>query len=280
LQTGRSIGERKRVGIATTAAIDAMPGERQGAASCVANGDAVIARLFGAAALSMSATAALAGPPYATDDPEPTDTGHWEIYAFGAGTKAHGSFDGAAGVDLNYGPVPDVQLTATLPIDFTSGGGNRTGFGDVELGIKYRFFHDEAAGISVAIFPRAILPTATRGFGTGRVQLLLPVWAQKDFGPWSLFGGGGYTINPGAGNRDFWQTGLALTRNITPRLSLGAEITHQSPDAAGARSTTALGLGGIYHVAGPFSLLFSGGPVFEHRGGTDVNAYAALGLSF
>src|ERR1700709_1733403 len=124
-------------------------------------------------------------------------------------------------------------------------------------------------------------PSASRWrLGTGHVQWLLPVWAQKDFGAWSLFGGGGYTINPGAGNRDFWQSGLALTRNITARLSLGAEITHQSPDAIGARSTTALGVGGIYHIAGPFSLLFSGGPAFEHRGGTGVNFYAALGLNF
>jgi hypothetical protein len=231
--------------------------------------------------MAMSATAAFAGPPYATDDPEPTELGDWEIYAFAAGTSADRSLDGATGVDLNYGPLPDVQLTATLPIAFTrEGGRSHAGPGDVELGIKYRFFHDEAAGFSIAIFPRAILPTASRRFGTGRVRLLLPVWAQKDFGPWSLFGGGGYTINPGAGNRDFWQSGLTLTRNLTPRLSLGAEVTHQGPDAAGVRSATALGVGGIYHVAGPFSLLFSGGPVFEHRGGTGVNFYTALGLSF
>jgi hypothetical protein len=240
----------------------------------------MIARLLAGTVMAAAATAALGGPPYATDDPEPTDRGHWEIYGFAAGGRAHGIIDGAAGLDLNYGPAPDVQLTATLPLDFTDEGAGNIGAGDIELGIKYRFLHDEPAGFSVAIFPRVILPTASRGFGTGRVQLLLPVWAQKDFGPWSLFGGGGYTINPGPGNRDFWQGGLALTRNITPRLSAGAEITHQSPDAAGARSATALGLGGIYHVAGPFSLLFSGGPVFEHRGGTGANAYAALGLSF
>ena len=41
-----------------------------------------------------------------------------------------------------------------------------------------------------------------------------------------------------------------------------------------------LGAGGTYHVAGPFSLLFSGGPVFEHRGETGAQAYVALGLSF
>src|SRR5207237_7822178 len=136
-----------------------------------------------------------------------TDLGHWEIYAFAGGTRADGALEGAAGLDLNYGLLPDVQLTATLPIDFVRDGGTRAGAGDVEIGVKYRFFENEAAGIAIAIFPRVILPTAGRHFGTGRVQLLLPVWAQKDFGPWSLFGGGGYTINPGAGHRNFGQRG-------------------------------------------------------------------------
>src|SRR4051812_40653976 len=127
----------------------------------------VIRRLIGTAATALSATAALAGPPYATDDPEPTDLGHWEIYAFAAGTRAHGGLDGAAGLDLNFGPAPNVQLTATLPIDFSDDGGSHAGLGDVELGVKYRFVNDEAAGLSVAIFPRVILPTARSRFGTG-----------------------------------------------------------------------------------------------------------------
>ena len=42
---------------------------------------------------------AYAGPPYLTDDPAPTQTGHWEIYAFGAGTQSDGGFDGVAGFD-------------------------------------------------------------------------------------------------------------------------------------------------------------------------------------
>lgn len=41
-------------------------------------------RLAAALAL-MSAAPVWAGPPYITDDPVPTDTGHWEIYGFAAG---------------------------------------------------------------------------------------------------------------------------------------------------------------------------------------------------
>lgn len=241
-----------------------------------------IRRWAATAALILGAARAWAGPPYATDDPEPTDLGHWEIYAFASGVRDHGALEGAAGLDLNYGLVNDVQLTATLPLAFADDREpTQAGAGDVELGIKYRFFEREAAGVSLAIFPRVILPTASRRFGTGRVRLLLPVWAQKDFGPWSLFGGGGYTLNPGAGNRDFWQAGAALTREVSPRLSLGGEVSHEGPDAAGAHAVTSFGLGGIYRLGGPFSLLFSGGPgVVHHGGGTQFNAYLALGLNF
>ena len=240
-----------------------------------------VAAYLAAGALIAAAGPAQAGPPYFTDDPEPTDKGHWEIYAFGAGTKTPGAFDGTGGLDLNYGPVENVQLTATLPVEYTSAGPRNTGFGDLELGVKYRLFQREEAGLAFAIFPRLILPTARKGFGSGKTRLLLPLWGQKDMGKWSLFGGGGYTINPGAGNRNYWQSGVALTRQVSNRLSLGGEVAFQGPDAAGGRNYAALNFGGIYHLGGPFSILVSGGPGIVHvREGGTYNVYAALGIDF
>ena len=61
---------------------------------------------------------ALAGPPYETDDPAPTDTGHWEVYVFSSIEGRGNDVTGAAGVDLNYGPFQGVQLTATLPVEY------------------------------------------------------------------------------------------------------------------------------------------------------------------
>ena len=235
----------------------------------------------GAVMLALLGSAASAGPPYETDDPAPTDPGHWEIYVFSAVSGARGNLDGSTGFDLNFGAAPGVQLTATLPLDFADDGAKHAGAGDVELGIKYRFLHREEAEFAMAIFPRLILPTAGSRFGSGKFKLLLPAWAQKDFGPWSLFGGGGYTINPGAGNRDYWQGNVALTRTLSPRLSIGAELGHRGPDADRAGSTTDLGLGGIYKLNGPFSILVSAGPGFEHHvDGAQVHAYAALGVAF
>ena len=44
-------------------------------------------------ALSLAGTAR-AGPPFVTDDPEPVDLGHWEVYGFSAGTHAQGNMSG------------------------------------------------------------------------------------------------------------------------------------------------------------------------------------------
>jgi hypothetical protein len=237
-------------------------------------------RLLFAAALLAFPAPAWAGPPYDTDDPEPTDYRHWELYLFGAGARSGGAFDGSAGIDLNYGVVKDVQLTATLPADFTRGPGTRTAVGDVELGVKYRFYHDEAAGFSIAVFPRLILPSSGKSHGSGKTGMLLPVWGQKDIGKWSIFTGGGYAINPGAGNRDYWQVAAAATREVSDKLSIGVEATHRGPDAVGGKSTTTLGIGAIYRLKGPLSLLASAGPSFGGRDGDKYHAYVALGLSF
>ena len=236
---------------------------------------------LGAVALAGVAVPAFAGPPYLTDDPVPTDTGHWEIYAFTAGETHRSTFDEDVGFDLNYGPVKNVQLTATLPLNFSHAPleGWRGGTGDVELGIKYRFVHDEHSGFSAAFFPRAILPTAAHAPGE-KTRFLLPLWIEKDFGGGtSIFGGGGYQVNPGGGNRNFWQVGVAVTREVSRKISVGGEVTRQGSDTIAGAPQTRAGLGAILQLNEHYALLFSGGPTWtEHH--TGYHFYGALGFNF
>ena len=228
------------------------------------------------------ASAVQAGPPFLTDDPEPTETGHWEIYAPLFEAEGSGNdFGGSFGAEINYGPVKDVQLTVGLPVAYThDAAGWTAGAGDVAASVKYRFFHDEAAGVQIAVFPGITLPTASKGLGAGRVTALLPIWAQKDVGKWSVFGGGGYAINPGLGNRNYWTGGIAVSRQFGDKLLLGVELDRQGPDVVGGHSSTSLGLGAIYDLPGPLRLLASGGPTLEDRGGRSFHMFAALGIDF
>lgn len=230
---------------------------------------------------ALCASAAAAGPPYQTDDPEPTELGHWEIYGFATGDGHGSNIEGASGLDLNYGGFKDMQLTATLPValshDATSGW--RTGAGDLELGVKYRFVEGGDGGVQAAVFPRVILPTGTNGLGGSRARVLLPLWLQKDWGATSLFGGGGYEINPGRGNRNLWQAGLAITHGFSDKLSLGTELTWQSADTRGGKASTGVNLGLIRKLGGPFSILLAGGPAFS-GGQTGYHAYTALALNY
>lgn len=213
-------------------------------------------------ALALSVAPAVAGPPYTTDDPEPTEPGHWENYAFIAGVQSPGETAGQAGFDINYGAAKNLQLTLIAPLDFDHQAHDEVGAGDVQVAAKYMFLHRSDHGLlpDVSFFPALIIPSQARGFGAARLGAFLPFWAQKDFGAWSTFGGGGYDINPGPGNRNFTLAGWAVTRQVTKRLNLGMEIYHQTPSAVGGKALTAVAAGVIYQATKHFALLVSAGP--------------------
>jgi len=225
-------------------------------------------------------TVAYAGPPFLTDDPEPTETGHWEVYA--PLVEAAGSgrdYEGAVAAEINYGLVKDVQLTVGLPVAFERAAGQtHVGTADLEASLKYRVYNDAASGIQIAVFPGITLPTGSSRMSAGHVTALLPVWAQKNAGAWSVFGGGGYAINPGGGNRDFWTGGVALAREVSERLTVGLEANVEGPSEIGSSVTTILGLGSTYDLPGPLRLLASAGPSFGN--GNGFHAFMALGIDY
>ncbi|MBV8536774.1 MAG: hypothetical protein JO128_14335, partial [Alphaproteobacteria bacterium] len=150
-------------------------------------------RLFAAALALVLVHPALAGPPYVSDDPEPTDYKHFEIYTFTAGTATRDGTDGEAGIDLNYGAAPDLQLTVTAPVGYNTSNGGRTNIGpsNVELAAKYRFLHQDDLGLDVSVFPRVFLPSGSHTVGDNHTSFLLPLWAEKDWkSGWTTFGGG------------------------------------------------------------------------------------------
>ncbi|MBN3788056.1 hypothetical protein [Burkholderia sp. Ac-20353] len=239
---------------------------------------------FVKAALAVGAAlachAALAGPPFVTDDPEPVERGHFEIDAAASGTVRAGSHGGMLpGVEINYGLADNVQINATLGMAFMHETANRThyGFGDTELGAKYRFIAEDDAGWrpQVAFAPSVTLPSGNErlGLGDGHAHVLLPLWAQKTIGDWTTFGGGGYVVNRHAGQQGYWTGGWAVLRKFGERLQLGGEVFYIGAASRDDPSAAGFNLGGIYGLTERDRLLFSFGRGITHVSDTNRFSY-------
>jgi hypothetical protein len=248
------------------------------------DGSHLMRSLVGAGvALALLTHPAVAGPPYVSDDPEPTDTGHFEIYTFSNGTAARSGTAGESGIDFNYGAAPDLQLTATLPggFDRPAGGGTSIAASNVELAAKYRFLHQDGFGLDVSVFPRIFLPSGSNLVGDNHASLLLPIWVQKDWGGgWSAFGGGGCTVSQFRAV-DFCQAGAVLTYQLLPKLQIGAELFHQTADSSGTPATTSLGVGWRYDLNDNAHLLGYVRRAIENTSETDqLSWYASVLFTF
>ncbi len=170
-----------------------------------------------------------AGPPFVTDDPEPVDYKHGEFYVATQYAKDKDATSGTAPhFELNYGVVPNVMLHLITPFVYDKPEGEPTqrGYGDTEVGIKYRFINDEDAHFMVGTFPIVTLPTgdSDKGLGAGHTRIFIPLWLQKAWGPWQTYGGGGYWRNPGEGNKDYWFFGWQVQRAMSELLTISAEL--------------------------------------------------------
>ncbi len=225
----------------------------------------------------------LAGPPYVTDDPEPVEYKHWEVYASSQLYHDNYGWTGTAPQsEINYGVVPNVQLHVMFSADFTANqsSASAVGFGDIELGVKYRFIQQTPLLPDVAFYPQVEIPTASRsrGLGDGYTQYFLPLWTEKDFGKWTTNIGAGYYINPGQNNRNWWFTGAMLQRKITDQVAVGAEVFHQTAQVKGGGSSTYLNPGVIWDLNDLEHVLLSVGHTVQ--GSSGWQAYVGIQFTF
>jgi hypothetical protein len=231
---------------------------------------------------ALVSAAANAGPPFRTDDPEPVELGHYEFYTFTTGTHVSGDTSGVApGFEFNYGLVPNGQLHIAAPLAFDSPAGGPTlfGYGDTEIGFKYRFIEEDKQGAQpqVGVFPLVELPSGNqdKGLGAGHVRVFLPVWVQKSFGDWTTYGGGGYWFNHDdpLGDKDYWFLGWLLQRKVTDKLTIGGEIYHQSADTIFDKDSSGFNLGAIYDLDEHNHLLVSAGRGFQNAPSTNLYSW-------
>jgi hypothetical protein len=201
-----------------------------------------------------------AGPPYVTDDPEPTDTGHWENYLYSQGASTAGQpLRAQAGIELNYGAAENTQVSLSVPLDPNPGpGGMGVVWAPLGGGVKYRFIQEDAQGWrpQVGVFPQVFIPVGALNHGAP-VTELLPIWLQKSVGRWTTFGGAGLTFNRGGDNRNYVIYGWALQRQLTDRLSAGVEVFGQTSDNTRDQRATAAGVAAQYDFNNRWHLIGS-----------------------
>jgi hypothetical protein len=217
-----------------------------------------------AEAIVFGRATAYAGPPYLTDDPEPVEFGHWEIYLGTQHFITRGFATGAAPLtELNYGALPGLQLHVQGQLAYAkpSGGPASYGVGDTEIGTKIRFVKEGERLPMMGLYPLLELPTgdASHQLGTGRVHAFIPLWIQKSFGPWMTYGGGGLWLNPGAGNRNYWYAGWQAQRRLSGFATVGAEVFCLTPSQTGASANLGFNAGLVLDLGDHHHLLFSAG---------------------
>ena len=243
--------------------------------------------IFIVAALSLALASlpkpALAGPPFKTDDPETVEYRHWELYLATQYSKDRDQVSATLPhVEVNYGLVPNLQVHLIAPLQYVKpeGEASQYGYGDTEFGMKCRFIQESKYVPQVATFPLIEIPTGdvSRGLGNGKTQVFLPLWLQKSWGSWTTYGGGGYWFTSGLDNRDYWQFGWILQREINKKLALGAELYYKTSSKADIDESKGYTVGAIINFTDNHHLLLSVGQ--DIYGPNYYNFYIAYQFTF
>jgi len=218
------------------------------------------------------------GPPFGTDDPQPVDFRHWEYYLssmnqfqhnFSTGTLPH--------FEVNYGLIRNCQIHFELPMNYNSFPSKefQYGYGNTEVGIKIRLFKNSDESFQVGIFPIAEIPTVKNPYFTNnKTQLYLPLWVQKSWGKFTTYGGGGYWINPGGTNVNWFFSGWEAQYDISRHFTLGGELYYKTAPEKDAKQALGFNLGGFINFTEKVHFIFSAGHSLS--GEPTTTTYAGL----
>jgi hypothetical protein len=189
--------------------------------------------------LSAFASAAIAGPPFETDDPEPVDCHHLEVDV-AQGRQSEPALTGPIW-EVDYGPTKNVEVSV---------GGQPH---ETEIGSVIRFISETKDRPQIGFLPSATLES------NGKVSTFLPLWAQKTLGAWTVFGGGGVS-------RGSEFTGLAAMRTFRSGSGVGVEFYHESQHNPIVPAAARIGIGYIDQLGPSNAITFWLGRALQPHG--------------
>jgi hypothetical protein len=219
--------------------------------------------------------------PFYTDDADTTDKGkfHFEFYDehdILQKSAYPGKRQNTANFTLNYGVTKQIEFDVNAPLltifnAKTSPLGSPTGIGDIQFGVKYRFYdeRDDSSLPAMALVFYVEAPTgnSSQQLGSGVTDYWLYGVAQK-----SLTKKTKGRLNAGilfAGNSSTGLIGIrttkgqvftgngSITRDFTPKLRLGAELFGAvTSNFQLSKGQLEVQVGGNYALSKQFSLAF------------------------
>src|SRR5215470_189482 len=186
---------------------------------------------------------------------------------------------------LRIGLARDFELNLESdPLVRVRGPQDDTGFGDVTLGVRYRFLEeaeDETWPPNLALKPFIKLPVASEPIGTGRPDFGALLLASIAL-PWDMeleVNAGGAAIGQvdSGGYRAQAIASASLSRDIVERLNAFVELFYSSRQHRDQGQQLALNVGLVYRITPTFAVdagvqtsLFGEGPDYMIRTGLSV----------
>lgn len=247
----------------------------------------LVRRVAASAGFLLAAASAQAqgGPPMVTDDPGTPGNGHWEINlgAIQSRTSA-GRALAAPDADINYGWGDHIQLKADIPwvTAKDQGASTKSGLGDGDFGVKWRFVDEDDAGYSLSTYPqytRNLLASSNRrGITSPGHSFFLPLELSADVGQgFSIAAEVGRNFVNAAGTQNQWVAGFVLAHACGEGVECLAEL-HQT-QATGTHETL-VNFGLRWKLQESLTLLAAAGREFGTAGEDQLHSLVYVGLQF
>ncbi len=239
------------------------------------------------AGLACPAAPALAqgGAPLITDDTETPGAGRWEINLACTNQQTHAGARHAEIplLDVGYGLGDRCELgyeVAWLVVN-EAGQRSRAGLGDSQIEFKWRFLDGGDDGLALAATPqvefRNLSSSERRGIVDGGNTFVLPLEIQGKLGPldWNVEIGRSFPEH----GEEAWLYGVAVGREINPRLELAVEL-HGAGSFAREEDELILNLGARWKLTGHHTLLAALGRSLNRVRGEELVYSAYLGVQW
>jgi hypothetical protein len=219
-------------------------------------------------ALCVKPAGAQGGPPMITDDPATVGNGNWEINLLPSieHTRGGSAYE-APNIDLNYGVGKRIQLKYEVPYVVVKDAGSpaRSGFGNSNVGMRYRFIDQAKYGFSMSTYPALEFNNPTNSVKHGLAdpgrRFFLPVEIAKDIGDVTANVEVGRLFDQHGANS--WEYGLIVGRDVSERLETLVEV-HGSSSSDASERVMFLNVGSRIGMTDHLTLLVSGGRSFRN----------------